>query len=173
VALDDAKQIDIIAGPNGSGKTTFARAYVPAGARFVNADLIAAGLAPLAPESVAFAAGRLMLSLIAEHTEADVSFAFETTLAGRNYTRWIPRWRDAGYHVRLHFLSLPSPEIAIERVRVRMRQGGHAIPEAVVRRRFAAGRTNFEKLYKPLVSAWTLYDNTGERPLVLDHGEDV
>jgi predicted ABC-type ATPase len=98
------------------------------------------------------------------------SFAFETTLAGRNYARSIPRWRAHGYRVTLYFLSLPTVEIALSRVAERVRQGGHDVPEEVVRRRFASGLENFEILYKPIVDKWLLYDNSGPEPVLLDCG---
>lgn len=164
----------IIAGPNGAGKTTFAREFLPREANcpiFVNADLIAAGLAPFAPETEALRAGRLMLDELARHGAAKNSFAFETTLAGRGYLRLIREWRAAGYLVTLLFLRLGSPEEAIARVAERVRQGGHAIPESVIRRRYAAGLSNFFALYAPLVDAWVLYDNSGRAPVLLDWNE--
>jgi len=167
-------RVIIVAGPNGAGKTTFARAFLPNEAGcpvFVNADLIAAGLAPFAPEKAAVQAGRLMLREIARHFQARESFAFETTLAGRGYLRLIDRWQAAGYRVKLIFLKVASPEEAIARVAQRVRQGGHDVPEAVIRRRFASGFTNFEQLYAPKVDAWMVYDNSGARPVLLDWGE--
>jgi predicted ABC-type ATPase len=167
------KRILILAGPNGAGKTTFAREFLvhevscPA---FVNADLIAAGLSPFDPARVALRAGRLMLELIAEHVARGESFAFETTLAGRNFARAIVQWRSAGYHVSLIFLSLPSAEVAMRRVAQRVRQGGHAVPDEDIRRRFDRGRDHFETLYKPLVDAWMLYDNAGDTPILIASG---
>ena len=137
----------------------------------MNADLIAAGLSPFNPEVVAMRAGRLMLELIDEHVSRGDSFAFETTLAGKSYARHIPSWQAAGYHVTLLFLALPSAEAALQRVRERVAQGGHSVPEAVVRRRFSAGKLNFEIVYKPLVNAWALYDNSNGTPLLLSWGE--
>lgn len=172
--MPDPLKVIAIAGPNGAGKTTFAREFLPVDAGcpvFVNADLIAAGLAPFAPETAAVQAGRLMLEEMARHFAARESFAFETTLAGRGYLRHIRAWQAAGYRVKLIFLQLDSPEAAIARVAQRVRQGGHHIPEATIRRRFAAGSRNFERLYAPLVDAWALYDNTGPQPLLLDWSE--
>jgi predicted ABC-type ATPase len=171
---DPAKRILVVAGPNGAGKTTFAREFLPREAgcpTFVNADLIADGLSPFDPGRAAIRAGRIMLRLMAEHVEKGQSFAFESTLAGRNYARSIPRWRAAGYRVTIFFLSLPSPEMAIARVAERVRQGGHDIPEDTIRRRFIAGQENFESLYKPIVDDWVLYDNSGEDPVMVDRGE--
>jgi len=167
------KKIIIIAGPNGAGKTTFAVEFLPKEANcpiFVNADLIAAGLAPFDPERAAFKAGRLMLEEIYEHSRRGESFAFETTLSGRGYARLIPVWRADGFLVKLFFLRLASDALAIARVRQRVREGGHNVPEATVRRRFAAGMSNFEEIYKPIVSEWALYDNSGSAPLLLEEG---
>ena len=164
------KRIVIIAGPNGAGKTTFAREFLPTDAElpnFVNADLIAAGLSPFAPELAAFKAGRLMLEEIASHVKHGESFSFETTLSGLSYAQMIPVWRSSGYLVKLFFLSLPDVEMAIERVAIRVRQGGHNVPEDVIRRRFAHGIANFER-YKLLVDSWQLYDNSDAPPILLD-----
>ena len=169
------KKIIIIAGPNGAGKTTFARSFLPAEAqcpRFINADLIAAGLSPFAPEAAAIKAGRLMLAEIDDAVARGESFAFETTPAGIGHLRRIPQWRDLGYHVKLFFLGLPDAETAIARVAMRVRQGGHDIPEAVIRRRFAAGLRNLDGAYKSHVSTWAVYDNAGEQPRLLDWGEN-
>lgn len=166
-----SKKILIIAGPNGAGKTTFARSFLPEEAqcrRFINADLIAAGLSPFAPEAAAVKAGRLMLSEIDEAVTQGESFAFETTLSGLGYRQRIRDWRAQGYRVSLFFLRLADVETAISRVALRVRQGGHDIPEDVIRRRFAAGLRNFETIYKPEVDSWALYDNSGDEPTLID-----
>lgn len=167
------KKIIIIAGPNGAGKTTFAGEFLPKEAAcptFVNADLIAAGLAPFEPERAAFRAGRLMLEEIYNHVRKGENFAFETTLSGRGYAGLIPGWQADGYIVKLFFLRLASPELAIARVRQRVREGGHNIPEPVIRRRFKAGLRNFDTLYKPLVDEWALYDNSGGESVLTEEG---
>lgn len=174
MSMNAAPRIIIIAGPNGAGKTTFAREFLPHEADcpvFVNADLIAAGLAPFAPEAAALQAGRLMLKELERHFILRTSFAFETTLSGRGYLQHIRKWQAAGYRVKLIFLQLASAEEAIARVAQRVRQGGHNIPENVIRRRFIAGHENFERLYAPCVDGWALYDNAGEQPLLLDWDE--
>ena len=170
-----AKEILIIAGPNGAGKTTFALTYLRVEARglpFVNADLIAAGLAPFGSRHADVLAGRLMLAEIDRLVAEGRSFAFETTLAGRGYLRRIDRWRRIGYRVTLLFLSLPSPEAAVDRVRHRVAQGGHNIPEDVIRRRFEAGLENLRGLYTARVDQWILYDNQGRVPVVVERGGD-
>ena len=157
------KKIIIIAGPNGAGKTTFAEEFLLGEANcpdFTNADLIARGLAPFQPESAAVQAGQLMLEQIRSKVDRGESFAFETTLAGRTYARHIRDWKNAGYHVKLIFLSLPSADTAIERVRARKAQSGHGVPEEVVRHRFEAGLRNFHTIYSQLVNSWALYDNS-------------
>lgn len=167
----DDKQVIIIAGPNGAGKTTFARSFLPAEAqclRFINADLIAAGLSPFRPEDVAVKAGRLMLEEIAECTKLGISFALETTLSGLGYLKHIDHWRNSGYWIKLYFLELPSPESAIRRVALRVQQGGHDIPPDVIRRRFQAGIKNFNSHYKHRVSEWMRYDSATEPPTLLE-----
>lgn len=168
------RKIIIIAGPNGAGKTTFAREFLPHEADcpvFINADLIAAGLAPFAPETAAVQAGRLMLTELERHFQARQNFAFETTLSGRGYLRHIARWQATGYRVKLIFLQLDSPEEAMERVAERVRQGGHHIPADVIRRRFDAGRRNFAQHYAPAVDGWALYDNGGPQAQLIDWSE--
>ena len=168
------KRIVIIAGPNGAGKTTFAREFLPTDAElpnFVNADLIAAGLSPFAPDVAAFKAGRIMLETIAEYVKHGESFSFETTLSGLTYAQMIPVWRSSGYAVKLIFLSLPDVEIAIERVATRVIQGGHNVPEEVIRRRFAHGIANFER-YKLLVDSWQLYDNSNTPAALIEEGQN-
>ena len=168
-----SKHILIIAGPNGAGKTTFATEFLPHEANcpiFINADLIAAGLSPFQPDGVALQAARIMLGRIHEHVARGESFAFETTLSGRGYATLIPRWRRHGYRVTLFFLRLPAPEVAIARVRQRVLEGGHDVPEEIVRRRFGAGWRNWERLYKSLVDDWAVYDNSGHTPVLLAEG---
>jgi predicted ABC-type ATPase len=168
------RRIIILAGPNGAGKTTFAREYLLKEAHcpdFVNVDSIAAGLSPFDPARAAFQAGRIMLAEIHRRVRKGESFAFETTLSGHIYARWIPQWRRAGYRVRLIFLSLPNAEAAIERVAARVAQGGHDVARANIRRRFASGLRNFEMVYRGLVDKWEWYDNAGPVPqLVLEEG---
>jgi predicted ABC-type ATPase len=169
------KRIIIIAGPNGAGKTTFARSFLPEEAgltRFINADAIAAGLAAFAPETAAIRAGRLMLAEIAHCVQRGESFAFETTLSGLSYLKHIELWRSQGYKISLFFLSLPNVETAIARVEERVRQGGHDIPEAVIRRRFQSGLANFHGHYKLAVNDWALYDNSDAEPIMREWGEN-
>ncbi len=112
-----------------------------------------------------------MLDLIKKHADSGDSFAFETTLSGRGYAQMIPQWRKLGYRVELFFLMLPNAQFAIERVAQRVRQGGHNIPTDVIVRRFSSGLEHFENMYKPLVDAWTLIDNSQTPYRILDWSE--
>ena len=167
------KKIIIIAGPNGAGKTTFAVEFLPNEGDcpvFVNADLIAAGLDPFGVATVGIRAGKLMLEQIRGHVRRGNSFAFETTLSGGGYARRIPRWRELGYRVELLFLRLPTSDMAVARVAQRVAEGGHSVPEAVVRRRYEVGWRNFETRYRHLVDAWALYDNSEAEPRLVTEG---
>ena len=161
----------VIAGPNGAGKTTFAREYLPKDAgviHFVNADLIAAGLSPLRPELAALAGGRLLLTELDRLAKARADFAFESTLSGLGYVGRLKEWKATGYRLEVIFLRLRSPQLALRRIAVRVKQGGHDVPRADVLRRFARGWRNFEASYKPLADAWAVYDNSGDRPQLLE-----
>ena len=167
------KKIIIIAGPNGAGKSTFAKEYLPKEAGcpiFINADLIAAGLSPFLPETVAVRAGRLMVREINEHTQKGNNFSFETTLAGRGYLKKIEKWRVGGYIVKLIFLSLATAEEAMNRVKLRVVQGGHDIPNEVIRRRFYNRLNNFENLYRNRVDYWQHFNNSEKSPILIAEG---
>jgi len=160
----------IIAGPNGAGKTTFAENFLPVEAEclnFINADLIAKGIAPFNPERVALEAGKLFLKRMNTIVSNRESFAFETTLSGLNYIESIKKWKKIGYEVILYFLSLPNEEMAVKRVQLRVTQGGHNVPEDVIKRRYHRGWINFQNHYKEVVDAWVIFDNSGNVPLVL------
>jgi len=154
-----------LAGPNGAGKSTVGPALLRESlglSTFVNADLIAQGLSGLDPEGAAFEAGRVMLERLDELAGRRASFAFETTLAGRAYARRISELLADGYRFHVVFLWLDSPELAVARVKYRVRAGGHAIPEDAVRRRYRSGIRNFFDLYRPLTTSWQVYDNSSE-----------
>ncbi|MCA0176592.1 MAG: Zeta toxin family protein [Proteobacteria bacterium] len=168
------KKVIIIAGPNGAGKTTFARAFLPMEAacpRFINADLIAAGLSPFDPARVAVTAAKLMLHELDAAVASGESFAFETTLSGLTYLQRIRHWQSLGYRVSLFFLSLPSAQLALDRVAERVKQGGHNIPPEVVMRRYLRGRHLFEQHYRYAVDDWALIDNSGDQPRLLQWSE--
>ena len=171
--MNSQKRILIIAGPNGAGKTTFATELLPREAdcpNFINADLIAAGISPFRPEASSIQAAKVMLEMMSGYVESGKSFSFETTLSGKNYARHITEWRKKGYTVKLYFLKLPDPGFAIARVKQRIKENGHSVPDEVIRRRFKTGWSNFETLYRNLVDEWALYDNSGERPILIDEG---
>lgn len=163
----------IIAGPNGAGKTTFAREFLPKDARvvhFVNADLIASGLSPLRPELAAIAAGRLVLREIERLAKARSDFAFESTLSGLVYLSRLRRWKAAGYRIEIVYLRLSLPRLALRRITARVKQGGHNVPRADVLRRFTRSWNNFQNTYRLLADEWTVYDNSGAKPLVVEQG---
>jgi predicted ABC-type ATPase len=154
----------LVAGPNGAGKSTTA-AYLLRGVlaveEFVNADTIAQGLSAYRPEAAAVAAGRVMIDRLRFLARERRDFAFETTLAGRGHARWVGQLRGSGYRAHLIFLSLPSADLAVGRVAERVRRGGHAVAEEVVRRRFTAGLANLFGTYLDAVDGWHVYDNSG------------
>lgn len=157
----------IIAGPNGAGKTTFAMKYLPQvapGTAFVNADLIAAGLSPLAPERGLFTASRLFLGQIEEHIAEGRDFAFETTLSGRGYLRLVRRLRSSGWRVELLYLALPSAELSRLRVAERVAHGGHAIAAADIARRFPRSLRNLFEVYSAAVDLTHCLLNDGQNP---------
>lgn len=153
----------LLAGPNGAGKSTSA-GRVLRGAltvdEFVNADTIAQGMSAYRPEGAAIAAGRVMLERLRFLARERRDFAFETTLAGLGHARWLRTLRASGYRAHLVFLALPSADVAVARVAERVRQGGHAIPEDVVRRRFVTGLRNLFDNYLDVVDTWQVYDNS-------------
>lgn len=168
-------QAVVIAGPNGAGKTTAAPRLLHAGVgidAFVNADVIAQGLSGFSPSSAALEAGRIMLHRLDELAEAGADFAFESTLSGRSVRGRLLDLIARGYAVHVFYLWLPSPEMAVERVRHRVKAGGHHVPEVVIRRRFWRSLVNFDRLYRPVVPNWQLFDASRlpERPLVAQGG---
>ncbi len=165
----------VIAGPNGAGKTTFATEFLPDFVKcreFLNADLIAAGLSPFAPETQNVRAGRLLLERIAELSQAEADFGFETTLAGRTHAKLLSDLKSSGYHIELFYLWLPSPDLAVHRVAERVAEGGHDVPEDIVRRRYVFGLQNFFRLYSPRVDSWWLYDSSCIPPIVIAENQN-
>ena len=163
----------VIAGSNGAGKTTFAREYLPKEAgviHFVNSDLIAGGLSPLRPELGALAAGRLVLRELDRLARARLDFAFESTLSGLAYLGRFKRWKAAGYRIEIVYLRLSSPRLALRRIAARVKQGGHNVSRADVIRRFDRSWRNFQNAYCLLADGWTVYDNSHDKPRVLEHG---
>ena len=157
----------IIAGPNGAGKTTFAKEFLPHYAKcsnFVNADLIALGLSPFSPSLVSIKAGKLLLGQIKEFIHAKFDFAFESTLSGKAYISLIKEVKSKGYIVTVFFLWIPDVKLARERIKQRVKDGGHDVPFEDVKRRFQRSKLNFLKLYEPLCDSWILFDNSESKP---------
>ena len=163
-----SKNLYIISGCNGAGKTTASYTVLPEildCREFVNADEIARGLSPFNPEGMAIEAGRLMLRRIEELLSRDESFSIETTLATKSYLNLVRGAQAKDYRVNILFFWLRTPELAIQRVAERVQHGGHNIPEDIIRRRYVAGIKNLFRLFIPEVDYWDIYDNS-ETPRV-------
>jgi predicted ABC-type ATPase len=164
-------KVVVIAGPNGAGKSTTAPAILRDALKvheFVNADTIASGLSAFSPESVALAAGRIMLDRVHELAREGRDFAFETTLASRTFAPWLRGLQAKGCKFHLVYLWLPTVELAIARVAERVRRGGHAVPEGIVRRRYDRSLDNFFNLYSQFANSWMMMDNSiRRRPRVI------
>ncbi len=161
------KNVYIIAGSNGGGKTTFAKKFLPGYAKcpnFVNADLIAQGLSPFLPRAAAIKAGRLVLEQVNSLANKNVDFAFETILSGKSYISFLKELKKKGYSVSMFFLWIPNAELALSRIKDRVATGGHNVPAVDVKRRFNRGIYNFFKYYKPLAGTWLLFNNSGVTP---------
>jgi predicted ABC-type ATPase len=152
----------VFAGPNGAGKSTHADAILASLGieTFVNADFIARGLSGRNTEAVAFEAGRIMLRRLRQLAQERAEFAFESTLSSRSFALFLSRLIATGYRVSIYYFCLSSPTLAVQRVKLRVRQGGHDIPADVVRRRFDRSLSNFMSLYAPLATQWVMFDNS-------------
>ncbi len=164
------KHLFMIGGPNGAGKTTSAYTLMPELIHcdeYVNADSIAKSLSPFKPETTAIQAGRLMLSRIHELSKLKVNFAFETTMASRSFVNLLQECKKNGYKINLLYLWLESPELAKQRVKMRVKSGGHAIPLDVIERRYYRSMSNFINLYLPFADRCLAVDNSGDRPILI------
>src|SRR4051812_40617686 len=172
--MADSPTVIILAGVNGAGKTTAARTLLAEALRvltFVNADVIAQGLAGFDPDSAALKAGKVMLEQLRELAARRENFAFETTLSGRSYAAWLEQLRAAGYRAHLVYFWLESAELAVARVAERVKMGGHRVPEGTIRTRYGKSIRNFFRLYMPLADSWRVYDNSGDAgPRLVAHG---
>jgi len=168
--MKDHKNVYIIAGPNGSGKTTFASKFLPDYVKcsnFVNADFIAQGLSPFSPRNAAVKAGKLVLSQIHEFAKTGVDFSFESTLAGKLYINLFNGLKTKEYKLCLFFLWIPDSQLAIARIKDRVADGGHHVATEDVKRRFNRSINNFFKLYMPLLDKWMLFNNSGVKPSLI------
>lgn len=168
------KRLYIISGCNGAGKTTASYTILPEMLdcnEFVNADEIAKGLSPFNPNKVAIKAGRLMLTRIDELIENGIDFAFETTLSTRSYVNTVKKAQEKGYFVTILYFWLNTPDLAVERVRIRVKEGGHNIPEQTIRRRYDLGIKNMFNLYIPIADYWMFIDNSKSPFDILADGE--
>ena len=174
---ESAPSVIVLAGPNGAGKTTAARTLLADTLRvltFVNADVIAQGLAGFDPASAAVEASRILLERLRALAEQRADFAFETTLAARSFAGWLQGLRRTGYAVRLVYFWLESADLAVAPVALRVSRGGHSVPEATIRQRYRRSIQNFFRLYRPVVSTWRIYDNTQpDHPELVAEGDDT
>jgi len=170
----------VIAGPNGAGKTTFALNYLPeiAGCNnFVNADLIAYGISPLDSISVQYDAGRLFLKEVHKNIDKRIDFAFETTLAGRSHINLLKKLRQDDWQIVMFFLWIPDADFSKDRVRQRVQDGGHDIPDDAIYRRYPRIMYNLINIYLPLCDKVSGYDNSNPEPILIfeqdEKGDDI
>jgi predicted ABC-type ATPase len=166
-----APSVVVFGGPNGAGKTTASAMLERVfGIKiFVNADVIARGLAGADPERAALRAGREMLVQLRALARQRASFAFESTLSSRTFAPWLRELADSGYEVHFVYVWLSSAELSVQRVNYRAAHGGHSVPADTVRRRYARSCANFVRLYLPVATSWLVSDNSGTRPVVVGY----
>lgn len=167
------KTLEIISGPNGSGKTTFAETAL--GKRkeilYINSDSIARGLTLNGNEYAQYEAGRFMLEKINDCLKNNMSFSFETTMSGRIWVSHLRRAKRQGYKIAIYFVFVESVKISLKRIKNRVKHGGHDIPEEIVKRRFNRTFANFINLYSPLADEWHIIDNTSS-PVEIAYGKN-
>lgn len=159
--------LEIVGGPNGSGKSTFAESYLvklKGRENYLNPDLISAAVAPGSNGSGLFTAGRILLRQIEEHLSDRSDFAFESTLSGKTYVKICEQAEKSGYFIRIYFVFLGNKSLNLQRVKDRVKMGGHDVPRKDIIRRYRRSLENFWGLYRPLANDWILVDNTLRRP---------
>lgn len=164
------KDIILLGGPNGAGKTTAAKVLLPEFLElysFLNADEMARNISPSDSEAASFAAGQLMMERMRVLVHDGKSFAIETTCAGKSYASLLQRCKQAGWRITLLYFWLPTPEMAIARVALRVTEGGHNIPSDVVLRRYYTGLSNMCNLYLPLADEAEIYDNSDKQQVLI------
>jgi len=168
------KIMEILGGPNGAGKTTFAELILQRrrSLHFVNADVIASGMGAAQAPHTAIAASRLMLREIRTNLTQGISFAFESTLAGRMWANVIEEAHDAAYRVVIYFIVVRDLDLAFQRISARVAIGGHDIPPEVVERRFARSIRMFREVYAPMCDQWYVFDNSGPAAVVIARKEN-
>ena len=165
----------IIAGPNGSGKSTFAQEFIQEkNLTFVNADIIAQELEPNhLTTRVMFEAGKIFFQRIDRLVKEKSPFVIETTLSGKYTAKLVDRFKKENYHIQMVYISIETPLLSVERIKIRVLNGGHPVPETDVMRRFARSKINFWNLYRTRVDSWELYDNSGKEFLPVCIGKGL
>jgi len=166
----------VIGGPNGAGKSTTALEIIPKSLNikeFINADAIAKGLSPYNIDDVKFQAGRIMLNRMHELAVKNVDFALESTLSSRSLAKFLMQCKENGYQIILLYFWLKEITLAIQRVKYRVKSGGHDIPVDTIKRRYKKSRLNLLDIYLPIADTWTIFDNSGNKPVIVASGEHL
>ena len=162
----------ILAGANGSGKSTIAKVLLPSeGLVYVNPDDIATELNHENPAAAKIESGKEALRRIDSYLKSGVSFALESTLSGSGHVKFVERAKTLGYTVVLAYIYVDSPDVCVRRIEARVRRGGHMVPVADVVRRYARSKRNFANLYRGIVDCWLLYYNGGTDFSLVAYGE--